>query len=385
MKLLCLCSALDIGKHYGCTPAWWQFLKGMYELGHDVIAIPYAGAAFESPYWRGYANPCAVEGQAFATVKKWFGGGATSVEEGAGAKVTKAMIEGWVKPRWENHLTTILAREKNVDAVIVFNVPANHFTGIPGRLRARYGVPFFYYDGDVPASLPRFGGFSTGFKIYEGTNLAEYDGFMCNSEGGAEELAEMGAVRVKAVHWGVDPELYARLPVEEERDVFFYGIGMQFREDWIHAMLTQASESLADKSFCLGGTGFPETLGKVVQIGNVPFNQFRYESCRSRLNLNIVRGAHASVLASSTSRPFELSAMSCCVITSPYEGVERWFDIGNEMIMVNTPDEVVDVYRCLLNDNAERRRIAEAARKRVIAQHTHRHRAEEITAFVMGF
>src|SRR5690606_23096967 len=123
-----------------------------------------------------------------------------------------------------------------------FNIPVNHFTGLPGRLRARYNVPFFYFDGDVPASLPRFGGFSTGFRIYEGANLAEYEGFMCNSEGGCAELLEMGARRAQAVHWGVDPVLYERLPVEEDRDVFFYGIGMQFREDWINVMLTKASE-----------------------------------------------------------------------------------------------------------------------------------------------
>ncbi len=66
MKLLCLCSALDLQLRLGCSPAYWQMLKGLYELGHDVIAVPYLGKAFEPPYWRAYPNPCDIEGRLFS-------------------------------------------------------------------------------------------------------------------------------------------------------------------------------------------------------------------------------------------------------------------------------------------------------------------------------
>ncbi|MEA3364840.1 MAG: hypothetical protein U9Q79_04290, partial [Candidatus Hydrogenedentes bacterium] len=65
MKLLCICSALDLSFRYGCTPAWWQFFKGLYELGHDVIAVPYQGKAIETPWWRVYPNPCQIEGKIY--------------------------------------------------------------------------------------------------------------------------------------------------------------------------------------------------------------------------------------------------------------------------------------------------------------------------------
>jgi hypothetical protein len=220
MKLLCLCSALDLSFRYGCTPAWWQFFKGLYEEGHDVIAVPYQGMAVESPWWRVYANPCQSEGQAFAKVKSLMGGGATSMDQGIGGQVTKGLIERWIRPRWEGQTDTILRNEQDVDAVIIFTIPLNHFTGIPARIHDRYGVPVYYYDGDTPASLPRFGGFASGFKIYEGGDLKEYDGVLCNSEGGAEDLLAMGAKAVETVHWGVDPDLYAPLEVEQDRDVF---------------------------------------------------------------------------------------------------------------------------------------------------------------------
>ena len=382
MKLLCLCSALDIRYRFGCTPNWWQFLKGFHELGHDVIAIPYMGTAFETPWWRCYPNPCQLEGQAFHRLKHWFGSGPTSHKGGLGGTVTKALIDSWIRPRWENRIASILEAEKDVDAIILFTIPVNHFTGIPGRIRKRFSVPIFYFDGDVPASLPRFGGFASGFKIYEDADLSEYDGFMCNSEGGADDLLEMGARKVRPVHWGVDPELYAPVPIDEDWDVFFYGFGSEFREDWIEAMLTAPSRQMPDQRFALGGRGFNMDLGRVEQVGDVPFNVFRQACCRSRINLSITRGAHASVFASSTLRPFELAAMGRCVVSSPYRGLETWFELGTDMIMVESAEEVMDTYRRLLGDEAARRAMGEAARQTVLERHTHRQRAQEIAEFV---
>ncbi|MBN2309823.1 MAG: glycosyltransferase [Candidatus Hydrogenedentes bacterium] len=382
MKLLCLCSALDIQYRFGCTPNWWQFIKGLYELGHDVIAIPYHGTAFETPYWRAYPNPCRLEGQAFATAKRLFGSGPTSTQEGAVAKVSKALIDSWIRPRWERHIAGILEKEKDVDAVIVFTIPVNHFTGIPARLRERYGVPFFYFDGDVPASLPRFGGFASGFRIYDNADLSEYDGFMCNSEGGAQDLLDMGAKRVEPVHWGVDPELYAPLDIEPDRDVFFYGFGAEFREEWVDNMLTIPSRTLTEYSFAVGGRGFDLDLGNTVREGDVPFNVFRQACCRSRINLSITRQAHGTVFASSTIRPFELAAMGCCVVSGRYDGLETWFEMGSEMLMVQSADEAIDTYRRLLGDDAARKAMGQAARRRVLACHTHRQRAEQIAGVI---
>lgn len=382
MKLLCLCSALDLRYRYGCTPAWWQFLKGLYELGHDIIAIPYQGTAVESPWWRVYPNPCEVESKTYTLFKKLVGSSATSTEAGISGKVAKGLIESWVRPRWKAHLTHVIEKEGNVDAVIVFSVPLNHFTGLPEYIRSQYHIPATYYDGDVPASLPRFGGFASGFKIYEGADLAEYDGFLCNSEGGAEDLRHMGARRVETVHWGVDPDLYTPLDMKFDRDVFFYGFGAEYRESWIQAMLVEPSRALTDHTFAVGGPGFARDLGRVAQVGDVPFNVFRHACCRSRINLNITREAHATVFASSSMRPFELAAMGCCVVSNPCAGMETWFEVGEEVLIVHSAAEAIETYRNLLADEGRRRAIGGRARQRVLADHTHRHRAAQLIEFV---
>ena len=65
MKVLAVASAVDLDFRYGCTPAWWQLWKGLYEVGVDLIVTPYRGRPIESPWWRTYPNPCYREAEQF--------------------------------------------------------------------------------------------------------------------------------------------------------------------------------------------------------------------------------------------------------------------------------------------------------------------------------
>src|SRR6185436_15015998 len=205
------------------------------------------------------------------------------------------------------HLEALVARERP-DAVVVFTVPMAHFRGIPTALREKFGVPVVFYDGDVPMSLPEFGGMDTGFNYYHGADPGEYDLLVSNSEGGLESLLALGARRAEAVFWGADPEFFAPLPVEKETDVFFYGYGDKFRREWMAALVGEPSRALPDVNFALGGRDFQGDTGRAREIGDVPFNAFPHAISSARVNLNITRRSHASVHASATARPFELAA-----------------------------------------------------------------------------
>ena len=68
-KILAVASAVDLDFRYGCTPAWWQLWKGLYEVGADLIVTPYRGRPVESPWWRTAPNPTWVEGESFAAFR----------------------------------------------------------------------------------------------------------------------------------------------------------------------------------------------------------------------------------------------------------------------------------------------------------------------------
>ena len=386
-KILAVASAVDLDFRYGCTPAWWQLWKGLYEAGCDLIVTPYRGRPVDSPWWRTYENPCYREGEIFAAARTaaaklkrdtHLRRAEENPPDTAADKLARRAIRSWVTPRWQRHLERILEREGDVAAVIVFTVPMSHLRGIPTALRERFQVPVVYYDGDVPMSLPEFGGMDTGFNIYHGADPSEYDLVVSNSEGGLGRLLELGAKRAEAVFWGADPELFAPQPVEKDKDIFFYGYGDKFRREWMGELVGEPSRRLPEVDFALGGSDFRGDVGRARLIGDVPFNTFARQISASRLNLNITRRSHATVRASSTSRPFELAAAGAAIVSSPVEGIERWFEPGRELVVVSSADEAVETYRELLSDPAAAEELGRRARERALDEHTYVQRARQL-------
>ncbi len=390
-KIVAVASAADLDFRYGCTPAWWQLWKGMHEVGVDLIVTPYRGKAIESPWWRTAPNPLYREAEAFARTRdfaarlkgdRYLRRPEHEPADTTADKAVREVIWRYVTPRWRKHLTSLLERERDIDAVVVFTVPMSHFRGIPTHLRERFGVPVIFYDGDVPMSLPEFGGMDTGFNWYHDADPSAYDLLVSNSEGGLERLLELGARRAEAVFWGADPEFFAPQPVDKTYDLLFYGYGDKFRRDWMQAMVGEPSRRLADADFALGGRDFQGDTGAATLIGDIPFNMFGRAISSARVNLCITRRSHATVYASSSCRPFELASAGAAIVSNPYNGVERWFEPGSELLVVESADEAVDAYRRLLDDPGEAEEMGARARERVLDEHTYRHRARRLLELI---
>jgi hypothetical protein len=263
-KLLAVASAIDLDFRYGCTPAWWQLWKGMYEAGVDLVVTPYRGRPVESPWWRVAPNPTYREGESYQAVRdvlarlkgdRYLRRDESSPDESGFDRLTRETVRRWVTPRWKRHLERLIERERP-DAVVVFTVPMAHLAGVPEALRQRYGIPIVFYDGDVPMSLPEYGGMDTGFNPYHGADPWEYDLLVSNSEGAIPRLLELGARRAEALYWGADPEFFSPQPVEKEIDVFFYGYGDKFRREWMKTMVGEPSRIAPELDVVLGGLDF---------------------------------------------------------------------------------------------------------------------------------
>ncbi len=382
-KLLVVVSSLDMTVPLSSTPSWWQLLKALAECGVELIVAPYQGPAIESPWWTAAANPCQREGDLVGWLKRLAPArsAAAASSDSVGDRGTRALVDRVTKPRWRRHLLRLLDAQRDIDAVLFISVPPNHFGGIPGEIAQRFGVPTYFYDGDVPASLPRFDGFRTGFRIYPGADIGEYAAVFSNSVGGVADLQQMGARNVQVLHYAADPSLFVRPQVEEDIDVFFYGHGKEYRETWIDAMLSQPSQRLPERRFAVRGTRLGE-LGRVEALPYASFSRLKRYCSRSKVNVLITRQAHASVYGSSTARPFELAALGCAMVSNPYLGIEEWFEPGNEILLVNTADEAVDTYRQLLADDATRRELGARARARLLREHTYQHRAADLVACI---
>ena len=130
-------SAIDLDFRYGCTPAWWQLWKGLYQIGVDLIVTPYRGRPIDSPWWRTAPNPLYREAELYA--------GARSLAArlrgdrylrslftaGALAVIRYAKIHGTRHRPW---LTALLARRPTKVAAIAL---ANKLARIAWAMLAR--------------------------------------------------------------------------------------------------------------------------------------------------------------------------------------------------------------------------------------------------------
>jgi hypothetical protein len=385
-KILAVASAVDLDFRYGCTPAWWQLWKGLYEAGVDLVVTPYRGRPVESPWWRTAPNPTYREGESYQALTnvlarlkgdRYLRRAESAPEDSGFDRLTRETIRRLVTPRWKRHLERLVERERP-DAVLVFTVPMAHLQGIPTALRERFDVPVIFYDGDVPMSLPEFGGMDTGFNPYHGADPSEYDLVLSNSEGGIPRLLELGARRAEPLFWAADAEFFAPQPVEKEVDVFFYGYGDKFRRDWMETMVGQPSREDDEIDFALGGLDFRGDTGRARLLGDVPFNVFARAISSARVNLNLTRRPHATVPASSTARPFELASSGAAIVSNPHEGIDRWFESGSELLVVSSADEALAAYRELLADPGQAAEMGNRARERVLDEHTYAHRARRL-------
>jgi glycosyltransferase involved in cell wall biosynthesis len=389
-KILAIASAIDLDFRYGCTPAWWQLWKGMYEAGVDLVVTPYRGRPVESPWWRVAPNPTYREGESYAAVRdalarlkgdRYLRRAESSPEESGFDRLSREAIRRFVTPRWARHVDRLVEAERP-DAVVVFTVPMAHLRGIPTSLRERFGIPVLFYDGDVPMSLPEFGGMDTGFNPYHGADPSEYDLVLSNSEGGVPRLLELGARRAEPLFWAADPEFFAPQPVEKDVDVFFYGYGDKFRRDWMQTMVGEASRLAPDLDIALGGLDFQGDTGRARFLGDIPFNVFARAISASRVNLNMTRRPHATVPMSSTARPFELASSGAAIVSNPHEGIERWFEPDSELVVVESAEGAVAAYRELLADPAQAEDMGRRARERVLDEHTYAHRARRLLELI---
>jgi hypothetical protein len=388
-KILAVASAVDLDFRYGCTPAWWQLWKGLYEVGVDLIVTPYRGRPIESPWWRTAPNPAYVEGESFARARDVWARlkgdrhlRRAEHDPGDTDRIVREVIWRWVTPRWQRHLDQILERERDVDAVVVFTVPMSHLRGVPEHVRERFGIPVVFYDGDVPMSLPEFGGMDTGFNYYYGADPSAYDLVVSNSEGGLERLVELGARRAEVVYWAADPDVFRPLLVEKDHDVFFYGYGDKFRREWMRELVGEPSRRLPETDFVLGGEDFRGDVGRARTVGVIPFNAFNRAIAAARINLNVTRRAHATVRASSTARPFELAMAGATIVSNPVEGIVTWFDPGRELLVAANADEATQTYSELLADPGQAEELGARARERALDEHTYAQRARRLLELI---
>ncbi|HEV3486625.1 MAG TPA: glycosyltransferase, partial [Vicinamibacterales bacterium] len=99
-------------------------------------------------------------------------------------------------------------------------------------------------------------------------------------------------------------------------------------------------------------------------------------NCTPRAVLNISRDSMARYGFSPATRVFEAAGAGACLITDAWEGIEEFLEPGREVLVAEDGAAVAELTRGLTAETA--RRIGDAARRRVLAQHTYAQRVLQL-------
>ena len=195
-----------------------------------------------------------------------------------------------------------------------------------------------------------------------------------------EAYEALGAARCIPVYNAVDPDTHHPVAPDDRFacDLAFLGNRLPDREARVEQFFLAAAAALPEQSFLIGGSGWhdkhmPANVRHLGHVGTADHNAF---NCTPRAVLNIARDSMAAVGFSPATRVFEAAGAGACLITDYWEGIEQFLVPGEEVLVAHTGQDVADLLADLTTERA--RAIGEAARRRVLAEHTYELRAKQV-------
>jgi spore maturation protein CgeB len=193
-----------------------------------------------------------------------------------------------------------------------------------------------------------------------------------------------GARRCVPIYNALDPTTHFPVPPEERfsADLAFLGNRLPDRERRVEEFFLKPAAELPQRRFLIGGNGW-ETKGmpaNVRHIGHVYTREHNAFNTSPLAVLNVARDSMADIGFSPATRVFEAAGAGGCLITDAWEGIELFLRPGEEVLVARDGQDVAEHVRALTPERA--RAIGEAARARVLAEHTYALRGAEVDAIL---
>jgi spore maturation protein CgeB len=278
---------------------------------------------------------------------------------------------------WEQTLE--LARGADV-AVKASGVGVNDAELEAGVLDLDAGTTIFW-DVDAPATLARM---EADPDVPLRALVSRYD-LVLTYGGGDPVVARyraLGARDCVPVYNALDPATHHPVPPDPRfgADLAFLGNRLPDREERVDEFFLRAAVLAPERRFLLGGSGWeskplPTNVGRLGHVGTRDHNAL---NCTPRAVLNVTRDDMAANGFSPATRVFEAAGAGACLITDAWEGIELFLEPGKEVLVASTGDEVAELI------DAATPAIGEAARRRVLAEHTYARRAEQVESILAG-
>jgi spore maturation protein CgeB len=248
---------------------------------------------------------------------------------------------------------------------------------------ARTSVAF--WDVDAPATLDRVQQHADDpFRPL----IPRYD-LVLTYGGGAPVVAAYEALGARAcvpIYNALDPHTHFPVPRDPRfaGDLAFLGNRLPDRERRVEEFFLEVAAHLPERRFVLGGSGWGDKPrpANVNYVGHVFTRDHNAFNGTPTAVLNINRESMARYGFSPPTRVFEAAGAAACLITDAWEGIELFLEPGEEVLVARSGAEVAEHLAALTPDRALE--LGNAARSRIMADHTYEHRATELEAVLQG-
>jgi spore maturation protein CgeB len=235
-----------------------------------------------------------------------------------------------------------------------------------------------FYDLDTPVTLDAMASGEPPAYIPP-KGLGRFDLVLSYTGGAAlEELrTRLHARRVAPLYGSVDPLAHYRVAERDGSrfDLSYLGTYAKDRQATLEELFISPARQLPERRFVIGGAGYPQTFPWVPNVffqRHLEPGQHSRFYCSSKLTLNVTRSAMAKMGYCPSGRLFEAAACGVPILSDEWEGLDQFFCPGSEIL---TAKSAQDTIAALTLPEEKLRRIARAARERVLDTATAYHRA----------
>jgi len=183
----------------------------------------------------------------------------------------------------------------------------------------------------------------------------------------------------RALYCSFDPAEYFPEQQRMEWDLGYLGTYSDDRQPPLQKLMLQAATGFNNGKFVVAGPKYPATIqwpGNVERIEHLPPSVHRKFYNSQRFTMNITRSDMINAGYSPSVRLFEAAACGTPIISDYWNGIDSIFEIDKEILIARSSNDTLNYLKNVSED--ERKKIGEAARHKVLANHTAAHRATEL-------
>lgn len=248
--------------------------------------------------------------------------------------------------------------------------------------RVSAGVTAFY-DIDTPVTLASLAQGRCEYLHQE--LIPRYDMYLSFTGGQILKMLERqyGSPMARPLYCSVDPDLYRPLHCPQTTDLGYIGTYSADRQGPLGRLLLEPAWTWQEGSFVVAGPLYPADIAwpaNVRKIEHLPPSAHPEFYSSLRFTLNLTRADMIAAGYSPSVRLFEAASCGTPIISDNWPGLDTFFKPGKEILIAEDAQQVLSIIRT--TSDQQRFDIADAARIRIMKNHTSYARAEQLDVFV---